>query len=581
MKTSRLLILAATLLRGLAALGAEAEKSGMVGAAYNSYFLVKTRTPYKFALCNTQGEILTHEEYNYLECIGKDIGKGTGLWWAMTNSSGSLTQILRDDGTPYVKERFLSSASFFRNEKGVAVLDSGEMLVPGLGESGQYFFTHIVYPDGFVQKLGKGASPTSGTRPYTTIQNSNGKVSLYDIPARKAVPGFEFDEIRLNHGHVCIVSENGKWGVADMRGNLLVPIEYDYADWYYDCWMHQDVAYVKSDGKWGLFAAERGWLVKPEDGFTAHGVSRQAVAVSKNGKYELRPLGEGRPLLAADKPIRRLYDGVDLDFWGISADNSPTVEYSSVVGISRGKVVKRIKNVTGFSPRSANGDFSKILFFVVETRDHASGALSSDGRRFLYPITKDVLIWNCWNWGNHVCIFNLQTRLHYVQTLDGKVLLDWKDGVTDLGRLLDASGYARIVRDGKAGLADGDCRFVLPCDYEDVGHSGEGLIPAKQDGKWGFVTLDGKWSIPPGFDGARSFKRGCAPVCKDGKWGFIDKSGKAATPFAYDDVKDVRDGHFRAKVGEKWGLFAIDGTCKLPAEYDDMLADGEYGYGDY
>ena len=138
MKLSRLLILAATLLRGLAALGAEAEKSGRVGAAYDSYYLVKHRPGHQFALCTTRGKILT-QEYDYLEAIGKDIGKGTGLWWAMPNGDGSLTQILRDDGTPYVKEQFLSSASFFRNEKGVAVLDSGEMLVPGLGDSGQYF----------------------------------------------------------------------------------------------------------------------------------------------------------------------------------------------------------------------------------------------------------------------------------------------------------------------------------------------------------------------------------------------------------------------------------------------------------
>ena len=579
MKLSRFLILAATLLSGSAALGAEAEKSGRAGAAYDSYYLVKHRPGHQFALCTTRGKILT-QEYDYLEAIGKDIGKGTGLWWAMPNGDGSLTQILRDDGTPYVKERFLSSASFFRNEKGVAVLDSGEMLVPGLGDSGQYFYTHIVYPEGFVQKLGKGASPTSGTRPYTTIQNSNGKVSLYDISARKAVPDFEFDEIRLNHGHVCIVSENGKWGVSDMRGNLLVPIEYDLADWHYHCvFGSQDIVSIELDGKGGLFDAERGWLVKPEDGFTVHDVSRQAVAVSKNGKYELRPLGKGRPLLTADKRIRLLYgkEGVDLDFWGIAADNSPTIDYSSVVGISRGKVVKRFQNVTEVSPRYANGDFSKILFFVVKASDHASGVLSSDGLRFLYPVTRDAIIWN---FGNHIWILNSQTRLHYVQTLDGKVLLDWKDGVTDLERWSDASGYFRIVRDGKAGLVDGDCRFVLPCDYEDAGHFGEGLVPAKQDGKWGFVTLDGKWPIPAVFDEARSFKRGCAPVRKDGKWGFIDKSGKAATPFAYDDVKDVRDGHFRAKVGEKWGLFAIDGTCRLPAEYDDMLADGEPGYGD-
>lgn len=167
----------------------------------------------------------------------------------------------------------------------------------------------------------------------------------------------------------------------------------------------------------------------------------------------------------------------------------------------------------------------------------------------------------------------------FLLDLQGDVLAG-TNGVISAVDNPDSSGYARIVCDGKAGLIDGDCDFALPCLYEDVGHFGEGLVPAKHGGKWGFVELSGKWAVNPGFDGAREFKNGHAPVCMGGKWGFIGKDGKPSTPFAYEDVKDVRDGHFRAKTGGKWGIFALDGTCKLPAEYDDILADDEYGYGE-
>ena len=167
----------------------------------------------------------------------------------------------------------------------------------------------------------------------------------------------------------------------------------------------------------------------------------------------------------------------------------------------------------------------------------------------------------------------------YIIDSEGKTLVGHDKNISILDNL-DSSGHARIVCDGKAGLVDGECNFVLPCQYEDVGHFGEGLVPAKTGGKWGFVSLDGEWIIPARFEEARTFSDGYAPVRMDGRWGFIDKSGKAATPIDYEDVKDVREGHFRAKVNGKWGIFALDGTCTLPAEYDNILSDDEYGYGD-
>lgn len=73
-------------------------------------------------------------------------------------------------------------------------------------------------------------------------------------------------------------------------------------------------------------------------------------------------------------------------------------------------------------------------------------------------------------------------------------------GATNLALYLDSSGYARIVCDGKAGLVDGECKFVLPCRYEDVKDVREGHFRAQVGGKWGVFALDGTCTLPAEYD---------------------------------------------------------------------------------
>ena len=225
-------------------------------------------------------------------------------------------------------------------------------------------------------------------------------------------------------------------------------------------------------------------------------------------------------------------------------------------------------------------DKDLIVVLLQNFEKDSAGVCSLDGTRDIVPVQKGIQVSK---WRNRILISKVnkdgKTLLSIVDH-GGNTLLDFDKKATFLDWQIDVGGHSKIVCDGKAGLVDGDCNFVLLCQYEDVGHFGEGLVPARQGGKWGFVELSGKWAIPARFEEARSFKDGYAPVRVNGKWGFVDKSGKAATPFAYEDVKDVREGHFRAQVKGKWGIFALDGTCSLPAEYDAILAEGEPGYGE-
>lgn len=94
---------------------------------------------------------------------------------------------------------------------------------------------------------------------------------------------------------------------------------------------------------------------------------------------------------------------------------------------------------------------------------------------------------------------------------------------------------------GKVGFIDPDTdEILIPAKYDDGGmfSSVEELAPAKLNGKWGFIDWSDKTIIPFQFEDASpfSFYEGLAAVKKNGKWGFIDKTGKPLIPFEYDSV---------------------------------------------
>lgn len=341
-----------------------------------------------------------------------------------------------------------------------------------------------------------------------------------------------------------------------------------------------DIIYAKQSEQMGIYdPCKRLWLVEPRKNFSIISISENSAAVSNNFKQCIISLNDGKTVLTTSKHLKfQASSGRNgVDFWKLLDEGLSKSGVPVIVGISTNEVF-RIENIDQIHVNYSNDGLYVPLFFTVNnSSSKEEGVLSIDGRKFLFPLKKGIVISD---WENNIRVKDKHTNTIFIQALDGKVLLDWSVGATNLALYLDSSGYARIVCDGKAGLVDGECKFVLPCRYEDVGHFGEGLVPAKSGGKWGFVSLDGEWAIPARLEEARCFKDGYAPVRIGGKWGFIDKSGKAVTPFDYEDVKDVREGYFRAQMGGKWGIFALDGTCTLPAEYDRILSDDEYGYGD-
>jgi len=101
----------------------------------------------------------------------------------------------------------------------------------------------------------------------------------------------------------------------------------------------------------------------------------------------------------------------------------------------------------------------------------------------------------------------------------------------------------------------------VPCDdLEDLVR--EGLIAIKVGDKYGFVDKSGKFVISPKYDDVMPFVGGIAAVKRDEKWGFVDKTGKEIIPPTYEYpmycyVESENDG---------WGDWSY--SCRGAIDYD-------------
>lgn len=142
-----------------------------------------------------------------------------------------------------------------------------------------------------------------------------------------------------------------------------------------------------------------------------------------------------------------------------------------------------------------------------------------------------------------------------------------------------ADERARVQIGDKFGLISGSGSTTVPVEYEDVGLTGDELIPVKQGGEYYYMDSNGYRQIvtkkPATAIG--TFGSELAPVQVDGKYGYIDTDMKEGH-FDYEFAGSFENGVAAVKKGGKWGLIDTTFAERVPCQFDEILVDG-YGFG--
>lgn len=142
--------------------------------------------------------------------------------------------------------------------------------------------------------------------------------------------------------------------------------------------------------------------------------------------------------------------------------------------------------------------------------------------------------------------------------------------------------FCILNQNGKLGLLNKNCEFVIPTIYEDVHEFEDDFVAAKLNGKWGYLDKCGNIAIPFIYEESTDFFKGLATAKINNKWIFIDKAGNEILSTNYDEIYSFssfyEENNFTVVMKDnKYGLINREGVEVHPCIYEEIVFD-DYGF---
>ncbi len=155
----------------------------------------------------------------------------------------------------------------------------------------------------------------------------------------------------------------------------------------------------------------------------------------------------------------------------------------------------------------------------------------------------------------------------------------WMDGC-ELIPDINASGLLVARKAGGVGLIDTSGREVLPCVYDAVSFSPDGLVSLQKDGMYGAANGKGEIMIPLEYAELTPISRGWPMVArkeKSGLYGAVDTQGREVIPFIYEAITpfwEYSNGYTLAVKDGRQGVLDQYGNFSVPdsEEYGEVVS---------
>lgn len=348
---------------------------------------------------------------------------------------------------------------------------------------------------------------------------------------------------------------NGKYGLKDRNGEIIIPAEYDSINtsgWVGRGWN------IKKEDKWGAVNERGEWIFDCEyDSIVAH--PNGGHFLTKNGKV-------GFCDSSGNMVTDFIYDKLDYQYgagwegaiaklngkWGC-IDNTGEITipiiYDSVYLGHKGVVRIEKGGKYGF----------------INTVDNISIPIEFESSGFTWFSSSDeIMVKKNGFWG--------------VIDNKGKIVIPFSfDSIN-----IDERNIYRVSKDGVYGIISQDGTELFPFKYKYLDRFGENIAYAKNEaGLYGYVDKEDNVLIDFKYKDARSFYGyEYAAVCiEKGKWGVIDKKGAVIVPMEYHHVYVYRDYALLEMNDEKnyrllRGYYDFINGNSLPCIYEKIRPRG-------
>ena len=345
----------------------------------------------------------------------------------------------------------------------------------------------------------------------------------------------------------------------------------------------------QKDGKWGLADIKGKIVISSEyDAVGVHRYSGQLIGIPI--------LTELQGFLIPQAPVKPKFSLTDLSW--VSIDSIRI--YFMVLEFSKSfvdfiDINTIIKNSLVEVASGVSTDVSDFIGFIIGSKPIKNGPVwvMKDGKFGLFDISGKELVSPKYE---EVLPFD-KGRSWVKLNVKWGLIDDKGKELTPIkydGAIISDEGIIWVREEGKWVIIDENGKELSSnrYDYDAVTPFTEGVSWVLKGNKWGLVNKNGKEITSPKYEGVCPFVEGLSAVMVGEKWGIIDKSGKEIIPIKYDgigvhkpqgnnypfkdipcdDLEDlVREGLIAIKVGDKYGFVDKSGKFVISTKYDAVI----------
>lgn len=363
---------------------------------------------------------------------------------------------------------------------------------------------------------------------YYSLINHTGQVVTYLN---------DYSSVFTYIGEYAKVLKNGKWGLIDQSGKLIIDCKFESISSYFQ----QGLAPVKLNGKYG-YIDKKGNIVIECKFDDANDFSDNGLAVvGKDDKY-------GYINTAGKFVIDNEFDDAsDFDVPGIAKvekdgkkfyidEDGRTLPFDEVRGVAKnGLSAVRKGTKWGFINLKRKVVIDFQFDGVTDFSDDGLAGVNKDGKRGYIDIT-------------------------------GKPVIDFQfDQVWGFYK-----GYGTVLKNKKLGVIDKTGKIVVDFIYDGINYfPAEGLTPVRIGKKWGFIDINGKQVVDCQYDEVKYYlTNGVCPVRKGSKWGYIDATGNVVVALQFEEPGFAHNGFITVKKNGKYGCYRESNPQK---ELEDFI----------
>lgn len=367
-----------------------------------------------------------------------------------------------------------------------------------------------------------------------------GKWGLLDSSLEFIVPCI-YDRILEKHGNYIVVESDGKFGVIDIKGNVIISVENEKIIFY-----KEGKVLIQKNELCGCVDCNTGDMVIPFMFDYIETIKNNLFKVFKGTKVGLyNDRGE-----------------IILD---CKYDDNFTLELESIKTSLDGKI--------GLVDWNGNIliDF-KYEELLERTNEYwiccnkKWGVIGTDGEDILKPLYEQII--NAINWKEERIYRVISNNKQGLVRKNNEILIPieyHKIEIFDKNFLVkNKQKYGLYLDSGKK---------IIPCDYDKIIAITENLFKVKENEFYGLYNRLGNKVVPPEYDSielSHRYNDSRLYIKHQGMFGYYDPNKEFLLKPLYHFAEKEKDGLIKVRLDNKWGCIDKEGNIVIQIIYDEL-----------